>query len=675
MHIVYDAETFPNLFSVAMTPLAIDDDREWVYEISDRRCDGLHLAYDLRNGSITRMLGFNNLSFDYPLLHHLIWALDAGFTGAALAFVLFNKAQEIIASPEQWSHRVRPWEVLVEQVDLMLIHHFDNRAKMTSLKVIEFNMQSPSVEDMPFPVGTWLAPEQIDVVLSYNRNDTRETKRFAHKSMDAITFREQLIERGWFGAEVMNYNDTKIGKEYFKLRLEKVAPGVTKTVNGRKPQTHRAQIHLAECIFPYVQFDRPELRDMLERLKCISFRGTETKSAYKEVVNLDGFTFDIGQGGIHGSVTNRALASDAGHCIVDIDVTGYYPSLAIVNRLYPEHLGPVFCDVYRDIRDAREKAKADGLKVEAGTLKLSTNGTFGDFGNVHSVFYDPKCLIGVTINGQLLQVMLVEQLMRIPTLEMVQMNTDGLTVRVHRAWLDALDAACDWWQRVTCLKLERKAFAAFWCRDVNNYIAKEELPSQAVRPGWEKHKGAMKRKGDYDWEMLSGSTGGQLAWNRDFSGLVIPKAAEAALVDDVDPAWFIEHHSEPYDFMMRARVTGGSKLQLGDGTPLPKTVRYFVSTDGKPLVKIMPPLKGQPTERRIGIHAEGQAECTGDRKNGYRCSACSEGFVTKAMFEVHNKEVHAWGVTTRNVWNPADPQALVGLCKKFYVQRTETLLF
>jgi len=659
LQVVYDNETFPNLFSVAMTPLAEADLREWVYEISPRRNDLAHLTYDLRSGSITRMIGFNNLAFDYPLLHHAVWMHDAGYTDAGeIAFGLFNKAQEIIAMQNAWESHVKPWEVIVQQLDLMLLHHFDNRAKMTSLKVIEFNMQSPSVEDMPFPVGTWLTADQIDTVLDYNRNDTRETKRFAHKSMAAIEFREDLIKREWFGPEVINYNDTKLGKEYFKKRLEERQPGITKSRNGKKPQTHRAQIHLAQCIFPYIRFDRPELREMLDRLHGVTFSGYETKSAYRETVTLDGFTLDIGQGGIHGSVNNQTITADAGRVIIDIDVQGYYPGIAIVNRLHPEHLGDVFCDVYADVKTTRDIAKDAGLKVEAGTLKLASNGVFGDFGNVHSIFYDPQCLIKVTINGQLMLTMLAEQLMRIPSLEMIQMNTDGLTVRVHAANQHLVDAMCAWWQNVTKLKLEFNQYQVMAVRDVNNYIALDK-------------DGKRKRKGAYDWEMLSGSTGGQLAWNRDFSGLVIPKAAEAALIDDTDPSWFVEHHHTAYDFLMRARVTGGSKLQLADGTPLPKTVRYYISTDGQPLVKIMPPLKGMVEPRRIGIHAEGQATCIGERKTGYRCSKCGEGFATKAVFEGHNKQAHAWGVTTRNRWNGD----LSGLDTKFYVAEAERLIF
>jgi hypothetical protein len=184
--------------------------------------------------------------------------------------------------------------------------------------------------------------------------------------------------------------------------------------------------------------------------------------------------------------------------------------------------------------------------------------------------------------------------------------------------------------------------------------------------------GKVKRKGEYDWEMLSGSTGGQKAWNRDFSALVVPKAAEAAFLDDQDPADFIAHHDEPYDFLLRAKVTGGSRLILGEsGTVLGKTVRYYIATRGEPLVKVMPPLKGKADERRIGIHAEGQASCTGDRKSGYQCSMCGERFMLKATFEEHNKSKHAWPIVVKNQWDGD----LSGLDQRWYVEQAEALLF
>lgn len=658
MHVVYDVETFPNLFTCIVMPFAEGDDRHWTYEISERRSDATALYNDLSSRVFTRMYGYNSMTFDYPLLHYFVLLMQNG--GAAdIPACLWDHAQRLIAQHQGWMNHIRPWEMLVPQVDLLMVNHFDNVAKMTSLKTLEFNIKSPSLEEMPIEVGATVTLAQIPEVLSYNLNDVRETKRFAHLCRDAVRFREQLVEAGTFGPECLNWNDTKIGERFFIKQLEIARPGITKPdAHGRKPGTWRDRINLADVIVPYVAFERAELRDMLERLKGTSISGMETRNAYKYSVSLDGFEVDIGQGGIHGSVDRRSVRSCGERVIIDIDVTGYYPSLAIVNRFYPAHIGPIFCDVYREIRDDRAAAKKAGDVVKAGTLKLATNGAFGKTGSQHSCLYDPSCMMAITLNGQLLQCLLAEALLRVPGLELLQMNTDGLTVTVPRWQRDNLDAVCTWWQRQTCLELEFAEYAAMHIRDCNNYLAVDT-------------KGKVKRKGEYDWEMLSGSTGGQKAWNRDFSALVVPKAAEAAFLHDQDPADFIDHHPEPYDFLLRGKVTGASRLILGhSGTVLGKTVRYYISRTGEPLVKLMPPLAGKTAERRIGLHAEGQAECLGERK-AYRCSMCDAQFTIKAHFEEHNKTVHAWPVTVKNQWDGD----LSGLDRRWYVQRAEGLLF
>ena len=47
-------------------------------------------------------------------------------------------------------HTVKPTDRYVDQLDLFLIHHFDNRARSTSLKVLEFNMRADNISDLPF---------------------------------------------------------------------------------------------------------------------------------------------------------------------------------------------------------------------------------------------------------------------------------------------------------------------------------------------------------------------------------------------------------------------------------------------------------------------------------------------------------------------------------------------
>jgi hypothetical protein len=139
------------------------------------------------------------------------------------------------------------------QLDLLLLNHFDNKARMTSLKALEVAMKSPNVKDLPFPVGMVLNDAQKDELITYNIHDVRETTKFMMRCLSAIQFREELCQT--HGRNFMNHNDTKIGKDYFVMELEK--NGIqcfNRDTNGRKldpRQTPRESICFADVIFQF----------------------------------------------------------------------------------------------------------------------------------------------------------------------------------------------------------------------------------------------------------------------------------------------------------------------------------------------------------------------------------------------------------------------------------------
>ena len=110
----------------------------------------------------------------------------------------------------------------------------------------------------------------------------------------------------------------------------------------------------------------------------------------------------------------------------------------------------------------------------------------------------------------------------------------------------------------------------------------------------------IKRKGAYEYE--------NLGWHQNHSALVIPKAAEYALIKGGDLEEFIKTHKDKYDFMLRTRVPRSSRLvtidEDGDETPQQNICRYYISKEGEKLVKIMPPLPDKDEERYIGIDKE-----------------------------------------------------------------------
>ena len=586
---VFDIETYPNVFTLALEHA--EAPIRWSFEISDWRNDSKEIIEFLGHLADTkaRMVGFNNLGFDYPVLHTLI---RMGYSDAR---TLYDKAMAIIHSQDddengKWMHQVKPTDRYVEQIDLFKIHHFDNKARSTSLKLLEFNMRSDSIEDLPFKVGTTLTRDQVSVLKKYNAHDVAQTKAFLHKSMDMIRFREELTHK--YQRDFMNHNDTKIGKDYFAMKLEEAGVALYDYgPRGRVPrQTKRPVIHLREAILPWIAFEQPEFNRVMNWLKEQSL--TETKGVFEDVVaRVNGFDFVFGLGGIHGSVESEVIESDDEHVVVDLDVTSYYPNLAITNGFYPEHLGKSFVSIYKHLFEQRKSYPKKS--AESAMLKLALNGVYGDSNNQFSVFYDPLYTMTITLNGQLLLCLLAEGLMHIDGLRLIQVNTDGLTVRVPRAnkWL--VDTAAAAWQQRTGLNLEEAIYKVMMIRDVNNYIAVYE-------------NGNTKRKGAYEGRPVE--QGGTLEWYKNHGGLVIPKVAEKVLVDGAPIRQTVEQWPDIMDFMLRTKVPRSSYLAIEREGQQPQQLqnitRYYIAKGGGRLFKWMPPLAKKPNEwRKIGVES------------------------------------------------------------------------
>ena len=632
--VIYDVETYKNVFSIVLGD--VETRLCYTFEISDRKDQREQMIEFLRDikRKNKRLVGFNNISFDAQILQFILKNQKCSVRQ------IYNLAQKLIKSSddEKFKLLIPEKKLLLSQIDLYLLWHFNNRARMTSLKVLEFNMRSDDIEDLPYSPDRKLSSDEIDKLLRYNKHDMYQTFLFYEKSLEKIAFREHLTRT--YKRDFMNHNDTKIGKDYFLMELEN--NGVQCREGFKPKQTIRDKIDLGECIFDYVQFSRPEFRALKDWIASQTI--TETKGvftgilekdlgelaqyanlrtkneklkempsesdlkAYEEANPLcwvekrrlksgkdsyylchriadnlncivDGFQYDLGTGGIHGSVESQIVRDKI---IVDWDVASFYPNLAIRHRAYPEHLTEKFCDIYEDIYEQRKKYEKG--TSENAAMKLALNGSYGASNDKFSPFYDPKFTMTITINGQLSLCMLAEMLLEVPTLEMIQCNTDGLTYTIDEEYDDKAAEVCRKWEEATSLELERNYYSIMAIRDANSYIAVYT-------------DGGVKRKGAYEYER---------EWHQNQSMLVVPKAAEAALVHDKDIEDFILNHNDIYDFMLRVKIPRSMKLvgeKDGEEVELQNTTRYYVSKEGYSLTKIMPPLPGKDEERHNSIQS------------------------------------------------------------------------
>ena len=563
----YDIETYPDIFTLVAKH---EPSGTFVkFELSERKNEAEGLAAFLiscRDNKVV-MVGYNNLNFDYPVLHHfMINYPNVGYRE------LYTKADHIINGERpKYGHSVAPWDVIIPQIDLFRVHHFNNAARATSLKYLEFVMRAPNIEDLPFNPGQPVGVGGYDILLDYNVTDVVNTSSFLKLSMKMLDFRVGLIPE--LGERVINYSDVKIGAETFRKHLE--AAGVDTKKCG---QTINPSIELGPLIFDYIEFNTPGFKNMLNHVKSQTI--TETKGVFDELnTEYCGVGISFGLGGIHASIEAEIVRECNDYCVIDYDVASYYPNIGIKNKLFPDHLGPEFYVVWAQLFEMRKLYKKG--TVENAGLKLALNGAFGGTNDKHSFMFDSKVTMAITLNGQFMLCMLAEWLCEsIPQCRLIQMNTDGLTIKVRREDSGRCDEIVNVWETMTQLTMERADYKAMYIRDVNSYMA-------------HKVDGSIKRVGAY-------KKAEDLGYHQNHSKRIVPIIAEEVLLNNTCPVELLLSHSDPLDFMMCAKVPRRGKLWHG-GDQVQNTTRYVISNNGSMLVKELPSKKDSaiPTYTRL----------------------------------------------------------------------------
>ncbi len=464
----YDWENYPNFSCV--TIFRSSDLAWWTFEISEWVDQGIELNYFLTQvaNSDGRMVGFNNRGYDYPITHTVM-----KYRGLVSPEILYNHGQRIIQSDDRFENIIWDRDMLIPQLDLMLVHHFDNKAKATSLKLLEFNMRMRSIKELPYDPLQPLTYEQSREIIRYNKHDVMATFKFHNFTLEQIKFRKELSER--YGVDFTNFNDTKIGAEIVAVELRKSGVNVSK-----HNQTIRTRIPVNDIIFDYIHFESPEFNRVLDFFRSSVIDVEHIKGFFKDKgsdeqqtkftsVTINDFTFDFGAGGIHGCVKPKIFRSDEEWVIVDIDYASFYPNISVKNKIYPAHLGIEWCHSME--RMFNERVKLGKNSTIGKAYKLGLNGSYGKSNDKHSPFYDPSYTMAITINGQFIISMLCELLMKhIPGFQMIFVNTDGLCCYIPRFYEKYLHELCAYSDKQTGLTLEFQNYKMIAIRDVNNYI-------------------------------------------------------------------------------------------------------------------------------------------------------------------------------------------------------------
>jgi len=602
---IYDIEIYTNIFLVCVKNISTKE--KYSFEISPRKQQTKELV-EFLNQPI-RLIGFNNQNYDNLLIQKFLENLH--LKGKDLVSLLKSQSDKIITN-EKYSKFCKKL-TKVPTIDLFLLHHFDNDARRCSLKELEFVFNMDNIQELPFDYTKPVPIDQLDTLINYCWNDIEATERLYNYSLEDIKLREELSKK--YNIDMLSYNSPKIGEKSFALALIVKNPSFEQKLNLQSPRT---KIKLQDIIFPYVSFEFEGFKRLLQYFKSKVI--TDTYKTFSEIpfkelsiiegfynvhktkgvqANLNivyqGFEFVFGTGGIHGCIEAGIYESDQEYDILDIDVSSYYPNLGIQNKLYPEHLGVEFCDVYEERYD--ERGQYPKGNVWNSSIKFELNGVYGKSNSKFSPFYDPKYTMTITVNGQLLIAMLAEQLMNHS--QLLQVNTDGVTIKVLKSNLPIIHQIIKNWERLTKLTLETANYSKMVIKDVSNYLAIYT-------------NSKVKRKG------AAFKTKVELALHENYSGLIINEAISAYFINGTDPIQFMMQDLEQNGlthFFMRAKVQRDHKLVARaeeQDIALQRITRYVVTNTGVSLIKIMPPLPKNPEKWR-----ETEIEA------GWKCTPCN----------------------------------------------------
>jgi hypothetical protein len=578
-HWVMDYETLVNCF-VGVFQHYKDDSISEIFVINQDQND-LPKFIEFLNKCVQLNqwhISYNGLAFDAQISQHIIKNQRKllSLTGLETAQYIYKLAQDIITRSDRGEFQeFAPRQLKIRQIDLFKMNHWDNKAKMSSLKWIQYSMDWMNVEEMPHhhtaPVEN---AEQLQDVTQYCINDVLSTKKILEHSKEQIELRKTLTNE--YGIDLYSASEPRISKELFLFFLEQKLGWDKAEI--KRLRTKRDEIYLGQCILPYVKFQTPEFQKIHDyfRTKVV----TSTKDKLKYTLDYKGVKTDYGLGGIHGAKDSGVYEAHPGWTILTSDVTSFYPNLAIKNKFHPAHLPQKeFGDLYEWFFEERKKIPKTDPKNYV--YKIILNSTYGLTGDENSFLYDPQMTMQITINGQLLLSMLYEMLcLEIPEGIPLMQNTDGLEMMIPTSAVSKYMEVCDKWCLLTQLQLEHDEYSKMVIADVNNYIAVYK-------------NGKVKCKGKFEWEDLEKKKVAMLHKNKSF--LIIPKAIYAYFVNGIPPEEFLAQNKSFYDYCAGVKAKGGwyyEERSLVKGqlvtNKLQKIVRYYITKSGNKILKRHP---------------------------------------------------------------------------------------
>lgn len=420
----------------------------------------------------------------------------------------------------------------------------------------------------------YVLPKYIKPMLYYNKNDVFLCAEIVRQKPDEVKLRYSLsnaFNLNLLSCSRANIADKLLAKFYSELS------GLNRK-QFEKLRTERTILSFKKIIFPHIKFQTKQLQKMLSEIKEISIRRTN-KDSFSRTIEFYGTTYTLATGGIHSVDKPGVFKSTDEFTYIHYDIGSFYPSTMVAYNIAPKHLNQkVFTKMVDYFRTTRLKCKhtSDDVemlikgvpnKLSAEALKIVINAIYGKFGSETYFLYDRFAQMQVTINGQLMVMMVIESL-ELAGIHVISANTDGIIVKLYKDKEEQFKKITDDWCSFNKMTADSERYKLFITRDINNYL-------NVQIDGNIEFKGALDPK-QYLKDLKKG-----------YDAPVVAIAAFEYLVNNVPVMTTLRNHKDILDFCKTQNV--GRQFEVvydvcekGVITHIhsQRHVRFYVSTKG-----------------------------------------------------------------------------------------------
>lgn len=345
----------------------------------------------------------------------------------------------------------------------------------------------------------YILPDQVPETMHYMENDIFIVCEMIRLYIDEIKLRYNISKN--YGVDVLSSSRSNIADVLFTKFYSEFSGLHPKQWQGGK--TERTAMAFKRVIVDSIKFKTPELQALLEDMKKVIVYSVSKDSFVREVP-LGKLVYTIATGGLHSQDTPRELRSkciandsstgkimpidsdwsnltEDSYIYVHFDISSFYPRLISVLGIAPQHLDKnAFVKLVTWIMNTRievkhsKEAMVDGIPREifAEVLKIVINSIYGKLGYEYGDLMDKMAVLKVTINGQLM-IMMVCEMLELAGIEVASANTDGIVVKLYKRDKAKFEEIVAQWKADTNLEADSEEYEMYINRDINNYFVRE----------------------------------------------------------------------------------------------------------------------------------------------------------------------------------------------------------